>query len=414
MPPMTGVREHWRSLVLSIVSRPLSLAATGALTDECQRRGPPDRAAFAPLEVLGRILAGIGPWLASDPADAGERMEVERIVGWMTSALATMASARSAEGAWFDAGDQSLVDAAYLVMGLHRSRKQIWDRLSAADRNGILDALERSRAIRPWRNNWVLFPALIEAFLAVEGRRHRSADVRQALVRCEEWYVGDGWYADGESFEANAYNSLVFHPFLLTLLQMDRGTRAFVPEFLAAPIRDRARWHAETLERLIAADGSFPAIGRSLTYRCGVFQLLAHLALADDLPDRLRRGDVRDALDAVIRWTLVQPGTLDDEGWLRIGLRGYQPGLAEPYVSCGSVYMCLTAFLPLALSASSRFWTEDGGAWTAVRLARGEDPGIAATPRALRRGSPGRRYNLLHEWRAIRFRAGAWGHRGYA
>ena len=55
MPPMTGVRERWRSLVLSIVSRPLSLAAAGALADECQRRGPRDRAAFAPLEALGRI-----------------------------------------------------------------------------------------------------------------------------------------------------------------------------------------------------------------------------------------------------------------------------------------------------------------------------------------------------------------------
>jgi hypothetical protein len=414
MPPKRGVRDRWRALVLSIVSRPLSLAAAGALTDECQRRGPRDRVAFAPLEVLGRILAGIGPWLSSAPADDTERMEVERIVGWMTSSLARMASPRSTEGAWFDAGDQSLVDAAHLVMGLHRSRNQIWDRLTANERNGILKALERTRAIRPWRNNWVLFPALIEAFLAVEGRRHRSADIRQALVRCEEWYVGDGWYADGKSFEANAYNSLVFHPFLLTLLQMDGGTGAFVPEFLAAPFRDRARRHAETLERLIAADGSFPAIGRSLTYRCGVFQLLGHLALADDLPDRLRRGDVRDALDAVIRWTLEPPGTLDDEGWLRIGLRGHQPGLAEHYVSCGSGYMCLTAFLPLGLSASSSFWTEDGGAWTAVRLARGNDPGIDATPRGLQRCGPGRRNTLLHQWRAIRFRAGAWGHRGYA
>lgn len=414
MPPMTDVRKGWRSLLMSIVSRPLSLAATGALADECRRRGPRNRAAFAPLEVLGRTLAGIGPWLASDPIDADEREEVDRVIEWVHSALARIASARSAEIAWFDAGDQTLVDAAHLVLGLHRGRRRIWDRLSDVERSGILDALERTRLIRPWRTNWVLFPALIEAFLAVGGRRYRMADIRQALVRCEEWYVGDGFYADGDSFVADAYNSLVFHPFLLSLLEMDGGTRRFVPGFLAASIRDRARRHAEILERLVAADGSFPAIGRSLTYRCGVFHLLGHLALIDDLPARSRRGDVRDALDAIIRWTLAEPGTLDDEGWLRIGLRGHQPGLAEPYVSCGSGYICLTAFLPLALSASSPFWTEDGGAWTAVRLARGEDPGIDVTPLGLRTGPPRGRVNMRRLWRTLRFRAGAWGHRGYA
>ena len=54
-------------------------------------------------------------------------------------------------------------------------------------------------------------------------------------------------------------------------------------------ILERARRYAAILERLIAPDGSFPAIGRSLAYRCGAFHLLAALALRRQLPDGARR-----------------------------------------------------------------------------------------------------------------------------
>ena len=44
---------------------------------------------------------------------------------------------------------------------------------------------------------------------------------------------------------------------------------------MRAGVLDRARRYAAILERLIGPDGSFPAIGRSLAYRCGAFHLLA-------------------------------------------------------------------------------------------------------------------------------------------
>jgi hypothetical protein len=41
----------------------------------------------------------------------------------------------------------------------------------------------------------------------------------------------------------------------------------------------RAKRYAEIQERLISPEGTFPAIGRSLPYRFGAFQLLAQMAL---------------------------------------------------------------------------------------------------------------------------------------
>jgi hypothetical protein len=127
------------------------------------------------------------------------------------------------------------------------------------------------------------------------------------------------------------------------------------------------------LERLIAPDGSFPPIGRSLAYRCGAFQHLACMALRRELPPTVEPAAARAALAAVIRRTLEAPGTFDGGGWLRIGLAGDQPDLAEGYISTGSLYLCSTAFLPLGLPADDPFWNGPDRPWTSRRAWSGEN-----------------------------------------
>jgi hypothetical protein len=135
---------------------------------------------------------------------------------------------------------------------------------------------------------------------------------------------------------------------------------------------ERSQRYALILERLIAPDGSFPAIGRSLAYRCGAFHLLAALALKRQLPDALAPGQARAALTAVIQRTLGAAGTFDANGWLTIGLAGHQPTLGERYISTGSLYLSAVAFLPLGLAPSDPFWASAPVPWTSVRAWRGE------------------------------------------
>ncbi len=124
---------------------------------------------------------------------------------------------------------------------------------------------------------------------------------------------------------------------------------------------------------MIAADGTFPPLGRSLPYRCGAFHHLAYMALRNQLPTTLAPAAIRGALGAVIRRTLDAPGTFDDQGWLRVGLSGSQPALAEPYVSVPSCYLCTAAFLPLGLRADTPFWADPDTPWTSVRIWQGDD-----------------------------------------
>ena len=116
-----------------------------------------------------------------------------------------------------------------------------------------------------------------------------------------------------------------------------------------------------------------PALGRSLTYRCGTLHLLAQLATIGELPGELPPGQVREAITAAMRCMLDAPGTCDERGWLTPGMCGSQPGLRDFYTSIGSLYLCLLAFLPLGLSAHAPFWRDPPRAITSQRLSAGED-----------------------------------------
>ena len=132
------------------------------------------------------------------------------------------------------------------------------------------------------------------------------------------------------------------------------------------------RRYAEIQERLISPEGTFPATGRSIAYRCGAFQYLAQMALQKQLPPSLPAAQVRSALTAVIKRTMDAANTFDNKWWLTIGLCGPQPGVGESYISTGSLYLCTTAFLPLGLPATDEFWSGEPMEWTSVKAFSGK------------------------------------------
>jgi hypothetical protein len=136
---------------------------------------------------------------------------------------------------------------------------------------------------------------------------------------------------------------------------------------IAVHVERRAARYAAVQERLIAPDGSFPAIGRSIAYRCGAFHLLAQAALRHRLPDGVSPAQVRGALTAAIRRTIDAPETFDANGWLRIGFCGHQPGIGETYISTGSLYLCAVGLLPLGLPAADEFWSAPAQPWTGAK-----------------------------------------------
>jgi hypothetical protein len=70
----------------------------------------------------------------------------------------------------------------------------------------------------------------------------------------------------------------------------------------------------------------------------------------------------------MIKKTLGAPQTFTADGWLNIGLYGKQPGLADFYITTGSLYICTNAFVALGLPETDEFWSAPAEPWTAVKV----------------------------------------------
>ena len=231
------------------------------------------------------------------------------------------------------------------------------------------------RAIDPPYTNWLLFSSTIESFLAKVGAPYDQYRVNSAIRKTEEWYTGDGWYADGPQFAFDYYSSYVFHPMYLETLQnmMDAKayTRIHYRNYHKRAL-NRTRKFSLVLERMISPDGTFPVFGRSIPYRLATIQPLALMAWQDRLPDGVTRAQVRAALTAVMHRMFDSQNNYNEGGFLTIGFCGSQPNIADWYTNNGSLYMTSLAFLPLGLPASHPFWTDAAQPWTQVKAWSGE------------------------------------------
>ena len=368
-----GDRELWVGVMRRLADPVLTNLANGALKARMpvEQAAGTDRRSVTHLEAFGRLIAGMAPWLELPP-DASTEGRARAEYGELARrAIARAVDPGSPDALNFTRDRQPLVDAAFLAQGLLRAPRALRDRLDATTKRQLVAALESTRAIVPGFNNWLLFSATVEAGLKSLGASWDRLRVDYALRQHEQWYKGDGAYGDGPEFHWDYYNSFVIHP-MLTDVVAACGDESPAWQEIGTREALRAKRYAAVQERLIAPDGSFPAIGRSIAYRCGAFHLLAQSALRHALPEGVSPAQVRGALTAVIRRTLEAPGTFDANGWLRIGFCGHQPGIGETYISTGSLYLCSVGLLPLGLPASDEFWSAPPQPWTSVKAWSGQ------------------------------------------
>jgi hypothetical protein len=379
-PGPTGIddRAYWLGVLARLAEPVLGNLARRELKArmpvECVVGNAADRRKYTHLEALGRLLAGMAPWFELDlgpTAEAEQKVRI-RFADLARRALDAATDPRSPDCLDFTAGGQCLVDAAFLAHAIVRAPHELWEKLAPETRANVIAALKSTRVIRPPFNNWLLFCAMVEAALCSVGEPWDVVRVDYAVRQHEQWYKGDGVYGDGPDFHWDSYNSYVIHPMLLDVLRtVSRVSRGW-GEPLARALA-RARRYAAVQERLISPEGTFPAIGRSLAYRFGAFQLLGQMALIHQLPEGVTPGQVRCALTAVIRRLIEAPGTFDEQGWLTIGFCGHQPHVGEGYISTGSLYLCSVGLLPLGLPPEDEFWKAPPAEWTAKRIWAGQD-----------------------------------------
>ena len=323
------------------------------------------------LECFGRLMDGLAPWLTlpDDTTEEGKARKKLREQALMSVVHAV--DPKSPDYLLWRKEGQPLVDSAFFSSALLRAPKQLWDPLDKTTKERIVTELKLLRRVKPPYSNWLLFAAMNEAFLLSVDEDYDPMRVDLAVKKMNEWYVGDGWYADGERFHFDYYNSFVIQPMLLkvteVMVERNRMEKAMYEQALR-----RMQRYCEHLERLVSPEGTFPPIGRSLTYRTGAFQPLALLVLRKQLPEKLTEGQVRAALVAVHQRIFSNPTNFNEDGFLTIGFAGHQPELGDSYSNNGSMYLTSESFLPLGLPANASFWTVKSEDWTAKKAFRND------------------------------------------
>lgn len=183
----------------------------------------------------------------------------------------------------------------------------------------------------------------------------------------QQWYKGDGVYGDGAMFHWDYYNSFVIQPMYVDLVRLFENEHEEIRHMKSVVLKRAARYASE-LERMIGPEGSYPIIGRSICYRFGAFQMLSQAALEHMLEPHISPASVRCGLSAVIARVMSSPDLFDENGWLRPGVFGYQPELAEEYINIGSLYLCSAVFLPLGLAPHDAFWSAPDEEWSAKKV----------------------------------------------
>ncbi len=212
---------------------------------------------------------------------------------------------------------------------------------------------------------------MIEAFLASVDEEYDGYVLDVAIRKINEWYLGDGWYADGPEYSLDYYNGYVMHPMYVEIIEVMESKKIYSPVKFDLALRRMQRYN-QLVERLISPEASFPAVGRSMTYRMGAFQALSLSAWKYGLPETMTNGQVRNALTCVMKRMFSVGGNFNKEGYLQLGFVGHQPDLADYYTNAGSLYITSLVFLPLGLPAGHAFWTSPAEEWTSQKAWSGK------------------------------------------
>ena len=247
--------------------------------------------------------------------------------------------------------DQRQVELAAIGFTMRMLPHLVWEPLPQEAKDNLASYLKHARKFDFADNNWKFFRILIDLGLEECGVEFDHALTEKYLDELDGFYLGDGWYRDGNIRRIDHYIPFAMHFYGLIYASLAKGDDA-----RAAKFKDRARLFAGDIQHWFDEDGGTLAFGRSLTYRfaCGGFW--GALAFAD--VEAMPWGVIKGHFLRHLRWWSKLP-IAHGNGVLSIGYGYPNLFMSESYNSAGSPYWALKAFLPLALPADHPFWTAE-------------------------------------------------------
>ncbi len=246
---------------------------------------------------------------------------------------------------------QAIVENANVAKSLLIA-DSLWDGLNVRTQDHVIDRCTRDLARPASNNNWALYAATSAAFLEAHG--HSSTATARAIeyanASADEWYLGDGWYADGAGSPPDYYSAWTFH-YELVLIAWKSGDAERLKVLIG-----RLRLMCDSLLGLIGDTGAPVYWGRSLTYRFALAAPLAWLAVID--PATPNAETLGSTWSAVVHH-------FGEQNPLALGWTSADRRVAQRYSGPGASYWAYRAFIALLLPPTHPFWADS---------ARGREP----------------------------------------
>ncbi len=244
--------------------------------------------------------------------------------------------------------DQKFVEMAAIGFGL-LANPDGFAQLSDRERDNLFNFLAEIDNHKVPDNNWHFFRVLVNCGLKKQGYPASSAALQSSLDAIDSYYLGEGWYADGNRPHIDWYIPFAMHFYGLLYAELmgdqDPERSARYKERAIAFASDHALW--------FGADGAAIPFGRSMTYRFAQSSFWAALAYCG--VEALPWGEIKSHWLSHIRWWSRRP-IFDRDGVMSVGYGYPNLTMAEPYNSASSPYWAMKAFLPLALPEEHPFW----------------------------------------------------------
>ncbi|MBD5161458.1 MAG: DUF2264 domain-containing protein, partial [Oscillibacter sp.] len=199
------------------------------------------------------------------------------------------------------------------------------------------------------QNNWLFFRVLVQAAFRRMGWPWNKDQLEEDMAKLDGWYLGDGWYCDGEPTQMDYYISFGMHYYGLIYawcMESDDPERS-------RRFKERAAQFAPDYLYWFEDGGRAVPFGRSLTYRFGQSAFFSALAFAG--VEALPWGVLKSRLLGNLRDWFAQP-LFTADGLLTVGYGYPNLFMSENYNAPGSPYWALKAFLCLALPEEHPFW----------------------------------------------------------
>ncbi len=252
---------------------------------------------------------------------------------------------------------QQTVETCALVIGLWLSKEEIWDTYTKDEKDLIASFLNGFANAATVPQNWRLFNMLDLAFLSMNGyeiNKDIMLDHAQAILA---YYVGDGWYRDGQCFDY--YSCWAFNMYA-PLWNLWYGYEH--EPYIAKRFEKYSNALMQTYPDFFDEDGHTNMWGRSCIYRnaaTSAFEgnlLLPNSTVNPGLARRIASG------------SLLQFLCRDDflyKGVPTLGFYGEFKPLVQGYSCAESPYWFGKAFMCLHLPKDHPFWNEkeNNGTW---------------------------------------------------